>query len=784
VGETIVEPLTSSSDEELNNEEDNVVLLKMIDGDEKVEEPKPSMTFTSVEEVRTYYRKFAKQAGFGVLTRTTKKVHGEQRYLILTCSRGRLQQTSTSKSSKPIPTTNRTGCRARICASKCDDGTWFLRKVVLEHNHQLSAGKARFFRCNKIINDATKRRLELNDRTGIRLTKNFNSLVVENGGFESLSFGERDCRNFINKARELRLGKGGAQALCDYFSRMQKKNNGFYYVMEMDDDCRLQNVFWADARSQTAYEFFGDVVTFDTTYLTNRYDMPFAPFVGVNHHGQSILLGAGLISSEDTDTFVWLFKSWLECMNGRAPKAIMTDQDRAMKNAIAIVFPETRHRYYLWHIMRKLPEKFGAHANFDGIKSALDTCLYDSQTCEEYETNWKNLLESYDLHDNAWLRGLYSEKTFWVPAYMKDTFWAGMSTTQRSESMNSFFDRYMHSQTTLKEVVDQFDSGLRRMVENEKKGDFDSFNRTIPCLSLSSFEKQFQDVYTNAKFKEVHEQFGRVMHCNNKVLRSEGAISTYEVIEYVVVFGNQIEKTFVVYFNEDELEVKCTCALFELRGILCRHSISVLMTKNVKPLPSRYILDRWRKDIKREYSMLKSSYDDFGDTPNAQIYDKLRQNFERVLSLTLGNVERCMDLMNDVDKLRDKYSALKLAPSPSSHHISVVASYSCNEVDQSNNKVLSPIKVKRKGRPLSTRKVSVIEKVAKKAPTVEQTAKKAQASKKSPSDNNAKQKKRKNQVGTFFSPYTYKHVHCPKYRFLLHFVQNTFKQLFFSFFFF
>jgi len=48
VGETIaepLEPLTSSSDEELNNEEDNVVLLKMINGDEKVEEPKPSMTF-------------------------------------------------------------------------------------------------------------------------------------------------------------------------------------------------------------------------------------------------------------------------------------------------------------------------------------------------------------------------------------------------------------------------------------------------------------------------------------------------------------------------------------------------------------------------------------------------------------------------------------------------------------------------------------------------------------------------------------------------------------------
>jgi hypothetical protein len=74
--------------------------------------------------------------------------------------------------------------------------------------------------------------------------------------------------------------------------------------MDVDDDSRLQNVFWAHARSRAAYEFFGDIITFDTTYLTNRYDMPFAPFVCVNHHGQSILLGAGLISNENTETFV------------------------------------------------------------------------------------------------------------------------------------------------------------------------------------------------------------------------------------------------------------------------------------------------------------------------------------------------------------------------------------------------------------------------------------------------------------------------------------------------
>ncbi|KAL2498627.1 Serine/threonine-protein kinase OXI1 [Abeliophyllum distichum] len=52
--------------------------------------------------------------------------------------------------------------------------------------------------------------------------------------------------------------------------------------------------------------------------------MPFAPFVGVNHHGQSTLLGCGLISNEDTQTFTWLFRTWLECMEGKAPIGIIT----------------------------------------------------------------------------------------------------------------------------------------------------------------------------------------------------------------------------------------------------------------------------------------------------------------------------------------------------------------------------------------------------------------------------------------------------------------------------
>jgi transposase-like protein len=134
------------------------------------------------------------------------------------------------------------------------------------------------------------------------------------------------------------------------------------------------------------------------THLTNRCGMPFASFVGVNHHDQSIPLGAGLLSSDDTDTFVWLFETWLKYMSGQAPSIIITDQDRAMKSAIARIFPRVRHRFCLWHIVRKFQKKLESHAQYTcGLKNAIDTCLYDSQTCVEFDESWQSLLENYNL---------------------------------------------------------------------------------------------------------------------------------------------------------------------------------------------------------------------------------------------------------------------------------------------------------------------------------------------------------------------------------------------------
>ncbi|KAF5466393.1 hypothetical protein F2P56_016319 [Juglans regia] len=398
--------------EHVDNEYDEVEVDDEQECAEIVDEPKVGMTFSSAEEILSYYMKYGKQEGFGVCKRNSKQDDdGNVRWFTLVCVREGTSKSKAANVLKPRQT-KKIGCMARINVTMNNESVYTLTKVNLEHTHICSLGKIRHFKYFKKVDARVAKRLEINDEAGIRMSKNFKSLVVEAGGYDKLSFGEKECRNYIDKARQLRLRVGGVEALCNYFQEMQKKNPDFYFSIDVDHDMRLKNVFWEDARSRAMYESFGDVITFDTTYLTNAYKMPFAPFVGVNHHGQSILFGCGLISNEDAHTFEWLFKSWLKCMKDQPPSAIITDQDKAMQIAIARVFLASRHRFCLWHIMKKLPEKFGSHARYDEIKSALQKCVYDSLSEHEFEERWSDFLDMYDLHENAWLGSLYSDRHF------------------------------------------------------------------------------------------------------------------------------------------------------------------------------------------------------------------------------------------------------------------------------------------------------------------------------------------------------------------------------------
>jgi len=238
-----------------------------------------------------------------------------------------------------------------------------------------------------------------------------------------------------------------------------------------------------------------------------------------------------------------------------------------MQNAIELVFPTTIHRWCLWHIMNKISEKLSRYVEYKKIKCAMKEMVYDTITPTEFEEKWWSFVNKFELEHDDWLSGLYKERHRWVPIMLKKYFWAGMSTTQRSESIHDFFDGYINSTTSLQQFVKQYDNALRSRAEKEFEADFQSMDTIIPCGSISSIEKQFQEEYTHAKFKEVQAKFRAQMNCVPSSKNMEGEITTYCVLEDKLFGDRPKDCIFKVAFNHHNHNVSCECSLFQFRGI-------------------------------------------------------------------------------------------------------------------------------------------------------------------------------------------------------------------------
>ncbi|KAG6506554.1 hypothetical protein ZIOFF_031878 [Zingiber officinale] len=159
----------------------------------EVKIPEIGMTFSCEEEVRTFYNSYAQNVGFGICKLGGRNGDdGKQKYFSIECVKNGGKVSQAKNILYPRPST-KTNCKAKINVAIRNDGNFVITSLCLEHNHILSPEKSRHFRCNKVLDSAIKRKLELNDQAGITLSKSFRSFVVEAGGYENLTFDERKC---------------------------------------------------------------------------------------------------------------------------------------------------------------------------------------------------------------------------------------------------------------------------------------------------------------------------------------------------------------------------------------------------------------------------------------------------------------------------------------------------------------------------------------------------------------------------------------------------------------
>lgn len=546
-----------------------------------IAEPRDDMEFESHEDAYAFYKEYARAAGFGTAKLSSRRSRASKEFIDakFSCIRyGNKQQSDDAINPRPSP---KIGCKASMHVKRRQDGKWFVYSFVKEHNHELLPAQVHFFRSHRDA-DLVKNDVRLRKR------KNLSSMSKMFSSYQHLDNLDNYLRNPHDKGRSLVLEAGDAQLLLEFFMHMQEQNPKFFYAIDLNEEHRLRNVFWVDAKGIEDYSKFGDVVSFDTTYFANKYKMPLVLFTGVNHHGQPTLFGSALIADDTVYTFAWLMQTWLVAMGEQAPQVILTDQNNAIKLATAAIFPHTRHCFCLWHILDRIPRELEYLGVWqDTIVAKFNKCIFGSWSEAEFDKRWWKLLDRFNLREVEWVQLLYQDRMQWAPTFMRDISFAGLSAFSRAESLNSWFDKYVNGETSLREFIEKYKVILEDRYEEEAKADFDAWHEAPELKSPSPFEKQMSLVYTHEIFRKFQIEVLGAAACHLKKESEDERATIYAVKEF------EDDRNYVVEWNESKSSIYCSCHSFEYKGYLCRHAMIVLQMSGVFSIPSRYILQRW-----------------------------------------------------------------------------------------------------------------------------------------------------------------------------------------------
>ncbi|XP_074266982.1 protein FAR1-RELATED SEQUENCE 9-like [Silene latifolia] len=262
-------------------------------------------------------------------------------------------------------------------------------------------------------------------------------------GFENIGASLNDFKNFNGDVKYYNNERDG-QMFVDHFKDIVVNRQGFFFDYDVDFHGSLSKVIWADGIGRRNYSIFGDAVSFDPTYTTNKYDMAFTPFTWVDHHKRSVTFYGALVSHEDANHFngfsAVFFLQWV----GRS---------------LSILSPI------------RIQQVWMTREDYSEFLKKLNAIIWDENIeAAEFDAKWEEIGREHAINNIDWLKEMYAKRNQWVIAHFRDLEMGSvMRTTQRSESENSFFKRFESKSGSLVEFSLRFDSVMDQQRHTQKK---------------------------------------------------------------------------------------------------------------------------------------------------------------------------------------------------------------------------------------------------------------------------------------------------------------------------
>jgi hypothetical protein len=169
-------------------------------------------------------------------------------------------------------------------------GDYEIYDLVLEHNHDLQLPTPYpLMPSHRKISALQDFEIETVDDSEIGPKAAHELAIRQVGGPMNLGYTHHDHKNYLHTKRQREMMYGEAGSMLKYFQDRIADNPSFQYALQWDREEQITNILWADAKMIIDYAYFGDVVTFDTTFGTNNDYRPFGVFVGFNHFRETII---------------------------------------------------------------------------------------------------------------------------------------------------------------------------------------------------------------------------------------------------------------------------------------------------------------------------------------------------------------------------------------------------------------------------------------------------------------------------------------------------------------